>query len=93
MRLALTLALSLLVAPVARADTNEPRSVPEPRVEVVAPAAPSAPKPKLEEVEVSSARKPAQAEEGESEALPQRGSFWWMVGVIVVAGVILAVLL
>jgi hypothetical protein len=25
--------------------------------------------------------------------LPQRGSFWWLVGVIVVAGVILAVLL
>lgn len=93
MRLALTLALSLLVAPAARADTDEPARAPEPRAEVVAPAAPAAPEMKLEEVEVSAVRKSAPAEGAAVEQLPARGSFWWLVGVVVVAGVILAVVL
>lgn len=89
--LSFSLALSLLVAPVARAEG--PSSAPPATREVVQPAvappAVRAPELKLEQVQLQEQKQDQNA----SSVSLARGSFWWVVGVIVVAGVILAVLL
>lgn len=94
MRYLVALLMVLVLAPAARADVPGEAAVV--RAEVVEPAAradaPAAPEMKLEQLSVSERR----AEEGaaaEAQDMPRRGSFWWLVGVIVVAGVILALLL
>ena len=83
----------LLAAPAASAIGNDPADghVPE-----VVRAAPADPTPgvdaslRVEEVAVEART----ATDGAASAqCAERGSFWWVVGVIVVAGVILAVLL
>lgn len=96
MRLVLALlAAVLLVALPApgTAHATEPVST--------APAA-SAPAPATEMVATSpaqgvkvqeSVRAESLAREMEERQIAQRGSFWWLVGVIVVAGILLAVLL
>lgn len=94
MRYLVALLMVLVLAPAARADA--PGAVPVVRAEVVESAAradaPAAPEMKLEQLTVAERR----AEEGaaaDAQDMPRRGSFWWMVGVIVVAGIILALLL
>lgn len=94
MRYLVALMLVLVAAPAVRADV--PGDAPVVRAEVVESAAradaPAAPEMMLEQVSVAERR----AEEGaaaDAQDMPRRGSFWWLVGVIVVAGVILALLL
>ncbi len=90
--LSLAFAIALLAAPAAaRADAAppaEPAGVAAVQPSLATPA-PPAPEMKLKEVRVEEAQQDRDAD----VATPQRGSFWWLVGVIVVAGVILAVLL
>jgi hypothetical protein len=57
---------------------------------VVVQEAPAAPELRLDPVQVE---RSTAADEAEAAQWPQRGSFWWLVGVIVVAGVLLALLL
>ena len=93
MRVLLALLLLLLAVPAARADEGKAED-PEVKasVAVVAEEAPDAPDLKLEEVKVPEAR-PAESAAADTQEMPRRGSFWWLVGVIVVAGIILAVVL
>ena len=87
----------LLAAPVAASD---PGATPVPdetvKLEVVRPAvaeeAPAPPELILDEVKAPEETRTAAAETATQE-MPRRGSFWWMVAVIVVAGLILVVLL
>ena len=95
MRAVLALALLLFVAPALSATETDPA----PRADVVATveaavtdAAPEAPAPILEKVDVER-RATSDQPEAAVQDMPSRGSFWWLVGVIVVAGVLLAVLL
>lgn len=95
MRIVLTLLLLLLVALPAGAV-----EVPPPAEDAVtataaapalAPAPDAAPAPdlRLDRVEArQAADQPAAVQD-----MPARGSFWWLVGVIVIAGIILAVVL
>jgi hypothetical protein len=88
----LAFAVALLMAPVAaRADAAPPAEAAD--VAAVQPnlatSAPQAPEMKLKEIRVEEAKQDRSADID----TPQRGSFWWLVGVIVVAGVILAVVL
>ena len=95
MRFALALAMLVLAAPVAWAA--------EPAVEVVAAVeaveagvtvdAPAAPEMALDPVSVPEVRSERVAVDGATQDMPQRGSFWWLVGAIVIAGVILALVL
>jgi hypothetical protein len=96
MRSVLALVLILLVAPVAAARAETDPSEKEPvaaiaQTLVEEPAAPAQPELVVGEVEIPS-RAEAAAETPAAQDMPRRGSFWWMVGVIVVAGVILYVL-
>lgn len=94
MRISLSLvsALAVLAAPpAARAATVPPvdvAAVAAVQPSVAAPE-PIAPEMKLKEVRVDEAKQVRAAD----AAMPARGSFWWLVGVIVVAGVILAIVL
>jgi hypothetical protein len=74
-------------------ETTQPEARPsEPPTAgtVLAQEEPIAPELRLDRVHVEESRV---ADDAEAAQWPQRGSFWWLVGVIVVAGVILAVLL
>ncbi|HEX2189595.1 MAG TPA: hypothetical protein VHG51_11885 [Longimicrobiaceae bacterium] len=98
MRLVLALLAAVLLAalpaPAAAFESTDPAP---------AAAAPSAPAPATELAATAPAqgetvRESARAESltrelREERQIAQRGSFWWLVGVIVVAGVLLAVLL
>lgn len=98
MRAALALSLLLVFAPVLAAQDVPQVSGPAPAPEVTAAPAPAA-APLPEPAPVNT--EPARAEDRQiSQNTVQvegdpfaRGSFWWMVGVIVVAGLILFVLL
>ena len=68
------------------APVAEPTPVAAPELD----AAPVAPELRLDPVQVEQR---VVADEAEAAQWPPRGSFWWLVGVIVVAGVLLAVLL
>ena len=59
-------------------------------VPAVASEAPQAPEVRLQTIEVEER---VAADEAEAAQWPQRGSFWWLVAVVVVAGVILALVL
>lgn len=104
MRFVIALVLILLVVPVAaaRADTDPSEKVPTATLaETGAETAeaetlagevePLQPEMLVGEVEIPSQER-ASAEATATQDMPRRGSFWWLVGVIVVAGVILAVL-
>jgi hypothetical protein len=88
----LAIALTMLAAPAAaRAATVPPAEVAgvaAVRPNVATPE-PRAPEMKLKEVRIQETKQVRDAD----AAMPARGSFWWLVGVIVVAGVILAVVL
>jgi hypothetical protein len=91
MRILGTVVVALLFATAAQAQDLDPRQeVPAEEVSAEAPAIPEVPAiaPRL-------ADEPRAAPEpGAIVADPfTRGSFWWYVGIIVVAGVILAVIL
>jgi hypothetical protein len=94
MRSALSLlALSLLVAPAAGAtEMTVAEEAPVPAVTVDTPSEqPEAAPMHLQEIQLEERTNAAPA--ADAAQMPARGSFWWLVGVIVVAGVILAVLL
>ena len=97
MRSVLALVLILLAAPVAtaRAENDPPEKEPRAAIAqtVVESEAPEQPEIQLAEVELPSHEESAPADAPATQDMPSRGSFWWLVGVIVVAGVILAVLL
>ena len=93
MRVVIALLLLLVAAPMARAESTTPDQPLQP--EAVQPAVvPSAlaPSMSLKEVKVPEVRA-VQATVASTQEMPRRGSFWWLVGVIVVAGIILAVVL
>jgi hypothetical protein len=87
-----TLLLSLAIAaPLAATEVDVPETAPVPTVAVEAPAeAADAPVMHLEEIQVEQRNTIAAADAAQ---FPARGSFWWLVGVIVVAGLILVLLL
>ena len=98
MRSILALVLILLVAPVAaaRAENDPPEKEPRAAIArtVADSAAPAQPEMVVTEIELPSREAAiAEADAPATQDMPSRGSFWWLVGVIVVAGVILAVLL
>ena len=92
MRSVIALVLVMIAAPIAGATEKE-EIVPE-NAERVEPAlaeqATESPQLILTPVVVEER---AAADEAAVQDMPRRGSFWWVVGAIVVAGVILAVLL
>lgn len=88
----LFLALSLLALPVAASAEGPATEAPKAAVAVqpaVAPEATRAPEMKLKEIKLQD----RQQDKAVAADPMARGSFWWLVGVVVVAGVILAVLL
>ena len=68
-------------------DHERPASI------AVAPAGAEAPTPAAMHLDEIQVEERTATGDTESAQLPARGSFWWLVGVVVVAGVILAVLL
>lgn len=70
--------------------TEEPMPEPALAEPALAESAPAEPEMRLEAVQVEERAAP---DEADAAQWPQRGSFWWLVGVIVVAGVLLALLL
>jgi hypothetical protein len=91
-RLVLSFLLLFLAVPAASASETKPAeaAVPEvvPRVTADAPADAGLQLTKVQLEERAPAEDAAVAQD-----MPARGSFWWVVGAIVVAGVILAVVL
>lgn len=87
---------SLLVAlavavPLHAAETEPDATAPMPEVAPLAtPELPAAPTMQLEAIQLEER---TVADDADAAQVPARGSFWWLVGVIVIAGVILAVLL
>lgn len=91
----LAVALLLAVVPGARAeDVEEPREavVAEWAPAAVVAEAPEQPVMVLRQVQVPEQRAET-AVLAEEQDMPRRGSFWWLVGVIVVAGLVLALVL
>lgn len=93
MRGVIALALALSAAPIAAAAA-EPEDRPARDDEKVQPTitehAPQAPEMQLAPIVIE---KRAPVEDSAVQEMPARGSFWWIVGAIVVAGIILAVVL
>ena len=89
--LSLPLALSLLAFPVAASAEGRPTEAPNAAVvqPTVAVEATRAPEMKLKEIKLQE-RQQDRAVAADPFA---RGSFWWLVGVVVVAGVVLALVL
>ena len=90
MRFVIALVLLLVAAPLARAESSLPEkevrpTIAQTEVEVRAPTQP--------ELKVAKLKAEAPAPAPATQDMPKRGSFLWLVGVIVVAGVILAVIL
>ena len=94
MRVVIALVLLFLAAPHARAESPVPEKEVRPAIArmAVEPSAPAQPPLVLTEVKLPGYSE-AVASATAPQDMPRRGSFWWLVGVIVVAGVILAVLL
>jgi hypothetical protein len=94
MRVVIALVLLLIAAPHARAEGPVPEKEVRPTIAqtVTEADAPALPQLLLSEVELPAYSAAVDAPVTTQE-MPRRGSFWWLVGVIVVAGVILAVLL
>lgn len=92
MRFVIALVLVLFAAPIAGATEKEDtRSEDRERVEpTIVTQTAEAPELILTPVVVEER---ATTDDGMVQDMPRRGSFWWVVGAIVVAGVILAVLL
>lgn len=94
MRAVFALVLVLLSAPVAAAEESRPDDLVQPKVaaHTAQPGGPSAGSMILTQVKIPEIRI-SHADAVASQEMPQRGSFWWLVGVIVVAGIVLALLL
>lgn len=93
MRIVLALLMVFLVAPLAAAQSLAPTAQePAPVPAVVVPAVKAHAAEAASIVEIPAEARAA-AEAQAVDPMPSRGSFWWIVAVIVVAGVILAVLL
>lgn len=92
MRVVIALVLLLLSTPLARAEERKPEEEVKPTVARVEQRKPAAPDVELSEAKVQESRE-SKADAAATQEMPRRGSFWWLVGVIVVAGIILAVLL
>lgn len=92
MRFVIALVLLLLAAPIARAEEVRPEERVKPSV-----AQTEQKKPAPRDLELSEVKVPAvsesKAEDAAVQDMPRRGSFWWIVGVIVVAAIIVAVVL
>ena len=93
MRVVIALVLLLLAAPHARADGSVPEKEVRPEIArtAVESEAPAQPRLLLGQVKLPE-YSAAVAGTVATQEMPRRGSFWWLVGVIVVAGIILAVL-
>ena len=91
MRFVIALVLLLVAAPMARAESSLPDKEPKPAIARTAVEVKEPTQPELKVAKVKT-EAPAAASAATQE-MPRRGSFLWLVGVIVVAGVILAVLL
>ena len=84
-------ALLLAASPLGATETKPAvEAVPEARVAVEEKTPPVAPEVKITKAE---AKETAPSETAAPAQLGERGSFWWIVGVIVVAAVILSVVL
>lgn len=95
MRNSLALAVLLLGAPVAASAQEAamqltPASAPAPATELAATTTATAPEVTAEPVRAESRQDGAAR--AARDQFARRGSFWWMVGVIVVAGLILVAL-
>lgn len=92
MRLVIAFALVLLAAPVAAATEtdDEVRDAEKVQPSVTEVATDTEAEMQLAPVVIEDR---APAEETAVQEMPRRGSFWWIVGAIVVAGLILAVIL
>jgi cytochrome c-type biogenesis protein CcmH/NrfG len=92
MRVAIAFVLLLLAAPLASATepSNPDRAADDKPVNTEIVQAEADQPLQLESVQVEQSEV---AEDGVAQDMPQRGSFWWIVGAIVVAGVILALVL
>lgn len=92
MRVGILLALLLLAAPIAYASATTverptPADVVQPLGAVDAPVAPGM---NLDLIQAEQ-HTPANHADATMQDMPRRWSFWWVVGALVVAGVILAV--
>ena len=93
MRITFALVLLLIAAPHLRAETPLPETGVRPEI-AAAMVEPEAPvQPQLVVSQVKLPEYDAAANAVATQEMPRRGSFWWLVGVIVVAGVILALVL
>jgi hypothetical protein len=93
MRAILPSVLLALAVAAPLSGTEKDPAAPDPLPAVIAePTAERPPVPAMNLQEIQVEERPA-APDAEVAQVPARGSFWWLVGVIVVAGVILAVLL
>lgn len=93
MRLVIAFALVLLTAPIAAAtetDDDKARDAEKVQPSVTQVATDTEADMQLAPIVVEDR---APAEEAAVQEMPRRGSFWWIVGAIVVAGIILAVIL
>lgn len=96
--LKLVLLALILSAPALSATTASPaEALAEPSAELapttVVEAAPEADEAAMHLDRIEVEQRSAVTDDAAATQFAQRGSFWWIVGVIVVAGVILAVLL
>lgn len=92
MRGVIAIALVLFAAPVAAASEVREKEPAEDE-KIVAEITEQAPaEPEIILAPIDMERRTA-ADESAVQEMPARGSFWWVVGAIVVAGIILAVVL
>ena len=93
-RIPVALLALCLAAPALSASATEPAAEPSAELApaVVAESPPAADA-AMNLTEITVEERAAAADESAAAQLGPRGSFWWVVGVIVVAGVILAILL
>ena len=89
----LSLLALLLTAPALSATEDRPTdpAVPEAVPAVIAESAPGAGA-EMHLTQINLEERSASSDDAAAAQLGPRGSFWWIVGVIVVAGVLLAVL-
>lgn len=91
------LAVLMIFAAAPVLDMESSANDPVARIEA-SPAAPEANAPVAPGLDLREIQVPERAEQESAAAvdaqdMPQRGSFWWLVGAIVIAGIILAVVL
>lgn len=95
MRIVLAVVALLLAAPLSASAQAAPYSN-DPQLRVPSTELAPAAAPEAQPIATAPARAESRSEaprDDRRDQIAQRGSFWWLVGVIVVAGVLLAVLL